>query len=262
MLCVAIIAYCSTPTIIYLGLLHGAHKSIGIGSVGASRGCDQRFFRWITTPYSESQDSTELYLSYFSFYIIDGRLSQVRLCFGSRSAFRSFRRVLEDTRAGRCSLLSFFPLQYFSLSLRPQDTSGTQHHQAMRASFLSPLLVLAATFVSLGVAHSHSRRFSKHLVRERDSGCSALYYQCGGINFANATCCKLPLDSGTSLCTGIQLIPVVLEIGEPGSTCVVQNPYYSQCAADSSSTASEASGKVLVASSSVRWGELQRIDLL
>lgn len=108
MLCVAIIAYCSTPTIIYLGLLYEAHKSIGIGSVGASRGCDQRFFGWITTPYSDSQDSTELYLSYFSFYIIDGRLSQVRLCFGSRSAFRSFRRVLRGHKGW--SMLSSFLL--------------------------------------------------------------------------------------------------------------------------------------------------------
>ncbi|KAK0609506.1 1, 4-beta cellobiohydrolase [Bombardia bombarda] len=58
------------------------------------------------------------------------------------------------------------------------------------------------------------------VVEERQS-CSSLYQQCGGIGFTGATCCA------------------------SGSTCVVGNPYYSQCLPGTQVTTSSSSAVVV-----------------
>ncbi|KAI5475079.1 hypothetical protein MNV49_001955 [Pseudohyphozyma bogoriensis] len=106
----------------------------------------------------------------------------------------------------------------------------------MWSSKLVALFGVLATLETVNAArvHRQPRRLAHRAASA--SSCAALYYQCGGTNFTGPTCC------------------------ESGATCVVQNPYYSQCVASSTSSTSAAAASSSTASASVTGSVLLTTD--
>ncbi|KAI5475695.1 glycoside hydrolase family 12 protein [Pseudohyphozyma bogoriensis] len=96
-----------------------------------------------------------------------------------------------------CQVLNAYYSQCLTASSSTTSISTNANLVAVTSSTTSSPAVAAATTS----ASSSS-----------DVSCAALYYQCGGLNWTGATCCQ------------------------SGATCKVQNDYYSQCVAASSTT--------------------------